>query len=192
MQVFLTNFSFSILIEWNKLLFDVFIPRAWSNLLNAITTHFPTAHIFSAWPVAKHFSEFDSAYWASFPKHVLDTVLANNAAVWPAIGQDVYKRLEDVFVAYPSTSDEVIQALADTGMSVCRPPEHLFRMIEALPDWDYRMLTPERTSDTLRVLSYFFQLTLFLTDLIGQFRFEPPQRASTTAHDYPPILAFIK
>jgi hypothetical protein len=145
------TFEFSILIEWNKLLFDVFIPRAWSHLLETIAIHFQTTPIFSAWPVAKHFTESDSAYWASFPENVLDTVLANDVAVWPVIGQDVYKQLQDVFVSRPGTSEEVTQALAGLGMSVCRPPEHLFRMIEALPNWEHRILTPERTSDMLRV-----------------------------------------
>lgn len=144
-------FLFSILIEWNKLLFDVFIPRAWTHLLKTITIHSPTAPIFSAWPVAQHFTESDSAYWASFPKNVLDTVLGEDATVWPVTGRDAYKRLQDVFVARPSTSDEVIQALADTGMSVCRPPDHLFRMIEALPGWNHRILTPERASTALKV-----------------------------------------
>jgi sacsin len=151
MEVILIMFSFSILIEWNKLLFDVFIPRAWFHFLNTITVHFRTTDIFLAWPVANHFTESDSAYWASFPKNVLDTVLEKGAAVWPVVGQDVYKRLEDVFVARPSTSGEVIQALADTGMSICRPPKHLFHMIEALPMRDHCILTPERASTALRV-----------------------------------------
>ncbi|KAJ2928408.1 hypothetical protein H1R20_g8671, partial [Candolleomyces eurysporus] len=138
-----------ILIEWNKLLFDVFIPRAWTHLLKTITIHSPTAPIFSAWPVAQHFTESDSAYWASFPRNVLNTVLEEDATVWP-VTQNGYKRLQEVFVARPSTSDEVIQALADTGMSVCRPPDHLFRMIEALPKWNHRILTPERASTTLK------------------------------------------
>ncbi|RXW22303.1 hypothetical protein EST38_g3550 [Candolleomyces aberdarensis] len=141
-----------ILIEWNKLLFDVYIPRVWTHLLTTITIHSPTTPIFSAWPVAQHFTESDSAYWASFPNNVLDTVLQTDAIVWPIIGQDVYKRLQDVFVARPNMTDEVVQALADTGMSVCRPPEHLFRMIEALPKWNHhiRILTPESTSTALR------------------------------------------
>ncbi|KAJ2918885.1 hypothetical protein MD484_g1553, partial [Candolleomyces efflorescens] len=141
-----------ILIEWNKLLFDIFIPRAWSQLLRTITLHFPRIDIFSAWPVAKHFTESDSAYWATFPQHVLNTVLENDVAVWPAICQGV-KRLEDVFVASASISDEVVQALVDTGVSVCRPPDHLFAMIMALPRCDHRILTPERASVALRGFS---------------------------------------
>ncbi|RXW22308.1 hypothetical protein EST38_g3561 [Candolleomyces aberdarensis] len=139
-----------ILIEWNKLLFDVFIPRAWYHLLEIIAIHSPTTHIFSAWPMAKHFTESDSAYWASFPKTLLDIVLENDATVWPVIRQDGFKSLQDIFVACASTSDEVLEALADTGMSVCRPPEHLFCMIEASSEWNHRILTPERASTALR------------------------------------------
>ncbi|RXW22295.1 hypothetical protein EST38_g3559 [Candolleomyces aberdarensis] len=140
------------LIEWNKLLFDVFIPRAWTHLLRTLPKHAPTTPHFSAWPVTQHFTESDSAYWGSFPENVLDTVLEEeDATIWPVTGQDVCKRLQDVLLARPSTSDEVIKALADTGMSICRPPDHLFRMMEALPGWNHRILTPERASTELRV-----------------------------------------
>ena len=149
----LTNITFhvSILIEWNKLLFDSFIPHSWSLLLETIPIHFPTTPIFSAWPTAKDFTESDNAYWSSFPMKLIDTILETEAPVWPVVAHDVYKQPRGVFFARPSTSDEVIQALADLGMSICRPPEHLFRMIETLPNWEHRILTPERTSYTLRV-----------------------------------------
>ncbi|KAJ2918884.1 hypothetical protein MD484_g1554, partial [Candolleomyces efflorescens] len=139
-----------ILIEWNKLLFDVFIPRAWLQLLKTITVHFPTTDIFSAWPVTKHFTESDSAYWASFSKNVLDKVVENHAAVWPVVNQDVHEQLKDVFVAGPGTSKDVIHALADTGMKICHPPDHLFRMIEALPEGKRCVLTAECASTELR------------------------------------------
>ncbi|RXW22304.1 hypothetical protein EST38_g3552 [Candolleomyces aberdarensis] len=140
-----------ILIKWNKILFENFIPRAWACLLETLAGLGVPIDILSAWPAAQSFTKCgESVYWASFPENVLKYVIETGAAVWPALGQNNYKDLHNVFFVCSKINDGTSEALARQGLSICRPPAHIFKMVSD-SNWSHQcILTPEHASAALK------------------------------------------
>ncbi|KAF6756618.1 hypothetical protein DFP72DRAFT_893244 [Ephemerocybe angulata] len=140
-----------ILVEWNKILFETFIPRAWSQLLELLATEFPAVSIFSAWPASQSSARSgEAAYWQTLPFDVLKAILANRLPVWPVTGQG-YGRLSDVFIAPPELDISISNALASAGLNICaQVPKHIYEMIRDNHSTRDRVLTPKRAADALR------------------------------------------
>ncbi|KAJ2928409.1 hypothetical protein H1R20_g8672, partial [Candolleomyces eurysporus] len=143
-----------ILIKWNKILFEDFIPRAWVYLLETLAGLGAPIDILSAWPAAQSFTKCgESVYWASFPENVLKYVIETGAAVWPALGQTNYKDLHNVFFVCSKINTGTPEALARQGLSICRPPAHIFKMVSS-SNWSHQcILTPEHASAALQATS---------------------------------------
>ena len=155
----------SILIQWNRLLFEDFIPRAWSQLLDALSRTHPSVDIFTAWPTPQSFSKCgESVYWKSFTEDLLQIVLQEGLPVWPTVGGREYQPLENVLVASPEAPLEVLTALANVGMNVCGPlPDFLFHLVSSTAEWNHRILTPDSAADTLRVSGILSNTTIWLS-----------------------------
>lgn len=76
----------SVLVEWNQLLFDVYIPQAWMYLLSILVDTDGVPDVFKAWPHTQGGQDGDSGYWKDLPMKLLDCVVKSGAAVWPVIG----------------------------------------------------------------------------------------------------------
>ncbi|KAJ2913096.1 hypothetical protein MD484_g7329, partial [Candolleomyces efflorescens] len=140
-----------ILVQWNKILFKVFIPRAWTCLLNTLAELDTSIDILSAWPATQSFTKCgESIYWTSFPENVLKDVIETGAAVWPILEQNGYKDLHNVFFVCSKIKNGAPEALARQGLSICRPPAHIFRLLSESEWKDQCLLTPEHASAALQ------------------------------------------
>ena len=141
----------SVLNEWNWVLFDRFIPKAWANLLSVLTHDFHE-NIFSAWPPLQTVKAFgQSNYWATISRSVLNVVLDQRLAIWPAMYSQTYFDLEHILLVSSDTNESVLRSLSNVGLRLCVPPTHIFALVAAQGNWQHRILTPETAYQALQV-----------------------------------------
>ncbi|KAF6749160.1 hypothetical protein DFP72DRAFT_1143529 [Ephemerocybe angulata] len=118
-----------VLIEWNKFLFEFFIPRAWAHLLEIFTTQIPSVDIFSVWPASQPSTSGQSVYWQKLPQALLQIVCKKDLAVWPnsALGGE-FSTLENVFIAPPTLDQLTVDALAAAEVPICAVPPHVYEL----------------------------------------------------------------
>ncbi|EAU81709.2 hypothetical protein CC1G_02725 [Coprinopsis cinerea okayama7 len=144
-----------LLVEWNKLLFDIFIPRAWGHLLSSLVQTQCGTDVFKAWPLAQSISWCgESIYWNNFPHNVLSSAIEQQAQVWPVHGSSPlsHKILQGVFVATTATPTEVLDILSSLGFSITRPPAYITQMLQS-QDYSNRgvkFLTPDTAATELK------------------------------------------
>ncbi|KAH8096582.1 hypothetical protein BXZ70DRAFT_323958 [Cristinia sonorae] len=104
-----------LLVEWNKALFEVFIPRAWAAALETLATS-PIADIWAAWPPPSQDTPGgDPAYWRHLVANVAQAVVDERREVWPIMGRTTFTKLNDVLVA---TQDDELYFSALTSADV--------------------------------------------------------------------------
>ncbi|PPR03603.1 hypothetical protein CVT24_007592 [Panaeolus cyanescens] len=136
--------------EWNKAIFDVFIPRTWKSFLQFVSQQpqVTTQALFDSWPntIASH-------DWKNVPFRVFESVVASETVIWPLLGDSgvrpVFKSLQDVLVA-KQTEKRVAEALASMGLDIVIPPAYIFDFISrSSHSSDIKLLSPERAHDAL-------------------------------------------
>ncbi|KAH6902619.1 hypothetical protein BKA70DRAFT_1306179 [Coprinopsis sp. MPI-PUGE-AT-0042] len=140
------------LVQWNQLLFDNFIPRAYARLIDVYASSpTPGADIFSVWPMTQSLSKCgESVYWNSFPSRVLQYAVSQDLAVWPVLGTVIPFCLREVFIATSHVSSEVLDVLVSLGMPISKPPAHLIELLTSNCPTGLRMLTPETVAAELK------------------------------------------
>lgn len=139
----------SVIIEWNKLLFDEFIPRAWRFLLEVLIQADGIIDIFRAWPNKQPIAlSGDTVYWRSLPTRLLHFVVSSQSPVWPLYplhkhSPMEYKALDQLMTSQPAVQESVLRSLAIMGLELTQPPAHLVDEIKTLADPRYVILTPE-------------------------------------------------
>ncbi|KAI0071823.1 hypothetical protein K474DRAFT_1712121 [Panus rudis PR-1116 ss-1] len=145
-----------LLIEWNRTLFQVYIPRTWAAHIEQLT---PTLHypqdIFKAWPpTSQESSGGDSAYWNDVAIDVLHHVADEKLAVWPLCedaatpSRDGFGALSDIFVAVEYDSPYV-PALRAAGLKICIVPQAIRDILQySCPQ--ARFLAPHTVHTTLQ------------------------------------------
>lgn len=147
----------SVVIEWNKLLFEEFIPRAWRILLEVLVRVHGIVDVFRAWPNKQPITlSGDTIYWQSLPTRVLHFVVSSGSPVWPvySLQKDSpteYKVLDELMTSQPSIRESVLRSLTMMGLELTRPPVYLVEEIKKLVDSRYVILTPEAAHDALLV-----------------------------------------
>ena len=155
---------FSILVEWNKVLFETFIPKAWARLLEILTTDDQLTEVFRAWPPLQPKATYgDSLAWKTFPSNVFQQVLSSKMAVWPVYGASSFRPLESVLVAPPTIKEEIVAVLSSIGLEITRPPGYIVDIIVA-QEYSKVILTPEVAHTTLLVSCV--EETLFFTHCV--------------------------
>lgn len=148
----LLRLCFSALIEWNRLLFDTYIPQAWAALLEVLVKHDQVENIFNAWPSpqAEVYSG-DYVYWKDLPLHV--TKHALNLQVWPVFGTKPpsYHTAASLLIAEGSVEKNVLSALVHAGLLVAQPPQYLTQIILANFTKKIEILSPEIAHRKLQV-----------------------------------------
>lgn len=146
-----------MVIEWNKLLFDEFIPRAWRLLLEVLVQADGIIDVFRAWPNKQPMTlSGDTVYWQSLPAHVLHFVVSSGSPVWPVYSHHKnspmeYKVLDELMTSQPAIRELVLRSLTTMGLEITRPPAYLVDEIKRLIDPKYVILTPETAHDALLV-----------------------------------------
>ncbi|TCD64785.1 hypothetical protein EIP91_003622 [Steccherinum ochraceum] len=134
-----------LLAEWNKVLFDTFIPRAWASLLHLLAESVPdltTDSFFNAWPPAsQQVSGGDPYDWQDVGLDVLRVLAEKQSPVWPLAVSGDFAPLNDVLVGQEAQTNYLV-ALSKAGVDVTVPPERIVKMmVDAVENC--RMLTPE-------------------------------------------------
>jgi hypothetical protein len=146
----LTRFSwqrFSVLIEWNRLLFNEFIPTAWAKMLPILTKNDHLTDVFSLWPIIDVGS---SLHWRTLPISLLRQVDSMNLAIWPTFGhQTAFDVLSSVLVAF-DIEDRVLLALTEAGLKITSPPNHILEIIH-MTEPHYTPLSPKMAHTALLV-----------------------------------------
>jgi hypothetical protein len=148
-----------VVIEWNKLLFDEFIPRAWRVLLEVLVQADGIMDVFRAWPNKQAMTlSGDTVYWQSLPTRILHFVVSSGSGspVWPVYSllknsPMEYKVLDDLMTSQPSVRESVLRSLTTMGLELTRPPAYLVDEIENLVDPKCVILSPETAHDALLV-----------------------------------------
>ncbi|KAJ3574308.1 hypothetical protein NP233_g1854 [Leucocoprinus birnbaumii] len=132
-------------VEWNRLLFDTYIPRAWAMLLEVLVREDHIPNIFVAWPkIQADVHSGDAMYWKDMPLHVAEHALELN--VWPISGTNppLYQRISSLIVEERSTELEgVVAALVQTGVQITRLPQYLTNIIVNNYMHSIKVLSPQ-------------------------------------------------
>lgn len=144
--------NYSVLVEWNHILFDAFLPRAWAALLKVLLQDDHLEDVFRAWPPRQ--SEVfggDNAYWQPLPAKLLACIVASKAEVWPVIvgspkGGPLphFAELGSVLVASADVDDVTLRALANAGLRITQLPTYIVELLVSseVADIRYTLLSP--------------------------------------------------
>lgn len=146
-----------MVIEWNKLLFHEFIPKAWKVLLEVLIQADGIIDVFRAWPDKQPLTlSGDTVYWQSLPTRLLHFVVSSPSPVWPVYSLHKnslmkYKALDHLMTSQPVIREPVLRSLTTMGLELTRPPAYLVDEIKKLADPTYIILTPETAHHALLV-----------------------------------------
>ncbi|KAG6915771.1 hypothetical protein DXG01_009887 [Tephrocybe rancida] len=138
--------DYHISLEWNKLLFDEYLPRAWMYLLSLLAAS-KIQDIFAAWPPPQKSNQLgDSGYWEKLPENLVAHITQTGCRVWPVFGSaGVFCELGAVLVAGAGEPDRLLDALAATGMKITRPPKAIVNLLRRRRD--VKFLAPALVDD---------------------------------------------
>ena len=147
-----------MVIEWNKLLFDEFIPRAWRFLLEILVQADGIIDVFRAWPSKQPVTRSgDTVYWQSLPTRLLHFVVSSMSPVWPVYSLHKHSPMEykdlDQLMATSQLAirETVLRSLTMMGLELTRLPAYLADEIKKLADRRYVILMPGTAHDALLV-----------------------------------------
>ena len=108
------------------MLFQTFIPRTWSLMLEELVSRGLVSDVFTFWLPERSSGELE-CYYAPLCEQLVNTLVAANAAVWPVYDfQNQFRSIKALVVAPPTEGVCVLQALASVGISLTRPPKYIF------------------------------------------------------------------
>ncbi|KAJ6617959.1 hypothetical protein B0H10DRAFT_1947944 [Mycena sp. CBHHK59/15] len=141
----------SVLVEWNHILFESFLPRTWAALLKVLLQDDLLTDVFRAWPPAQSVVfGGDSAYWQTLPAKLLACIVASKAEVWPVVtgskqtSTPHFADLGSVLVASADIDEATLRALANAGLRVTQLPEYILQLLSngGVADVQYTLLSP--------------------------------------------------
>ncbi|KZP24220.1 hypothetical protein FIBSPDRAFT_1042284 [Athelia psychrophila] len=142
----------SVHVEWNRLLFDTFIPYAWASMLLVLLREDQFIDVFQACPPPQPEKQGgDAGYWKNLPCDLIKTIVEKNLAVWPIIpytSNPSFSGLQSLLVAEESGNKEMLAVLAMAGVKVTQPSTYLKALLEK-SGVTFTPLEPGTTRDTL-------------------------------------------
>ncbi|KAG6839871.1 hypothetical protein C0991_010939 [Blastosporella zonata] len=141
--------DYHISIEWNKLLFDEYLPQSWMCLLSVLAASEEIKDIFAAWPPSQKSNQLgDSGYWEKLPDNLLARIIENNCSVWPVFGlSGVFSVLDDVLVAGAGESDRLLSTLAAMNVKLTKPSNVAVDLLKK--SGSAKFMTPETVYGSL-------------------------------------------
>ncbi|KAG8987990.1 hypothetical protein FRB90_003029, partial [Tulasnella sp. 427] len=117
------------LVEWNRVIFSEFVPKAWASLLQHLVSS-STLDVFTAWPSAVATRDGDPGYWYPPPSRLLEEAATKH--VWPLHGKNrQFGALSGVLVAKEGDRTAPLAELQACNVPVVVVPERVFQLIEA-------------------------------------------------------------
>ena len=131
---------FSILIKWNQLLFDHYIPQAWTFLLKTLVEQCsaegePCSDIFGAWPPqCSSIASGDGLYWKDILPRTFEAAIKSGIKVWPKVssqGRTTFVDLKSsLIVAQGKVDEDVLTVLAELDLQLVQLPENLMNLVD--------------------------------------------------------------
>jgi hypothetical protein len=138
-------------VEWNRVLFDTFIPSAWAHLLPVLIGD-NLGDIFQAWPQSQTLAVTgDARLWERLPVLLLEEVGRRQSAVWPTLGGTRrHLSFNDVAIAADTEDEATLNALTAAGLVITRIPTYIVDLLRHSQLF-HMMLTPLNAHDLLCV-----------------------------------------
>lgn len=157
------------MIEWNRLLFDNYIPRAWVTFLETLANKNEVDNIFLSWPTEQGSlaTSGENFYWGSLPSRVFAFIASSGLSIWPVYrgSHPRYRPLEELIISEPNIPTTVLQTLADIGLQFTCPPQYIVNVIKSARDSRFKILTPDEAHDALLV-SFISKPIIFYTNAL--------------------------
>ena len=139
-----------MLVKWNKLLFDCYIPHAWSYLLKTLAEDVVCKDIFSSWPpCCSSITSGDGIYWRDILQATLKFATQPGLAIWPKISESETTTYVDLksslAVAKDLVRSEVLIPLARVGLTLVQLPQTHMQFL----DNSITKLTPRAARDQI-------------------------------------------
>ncbi|KAM6499278.1 hypothetical protein JOM56_004786 [Amanita muscaria] len=124
-----------VLIKWNRLLFNHYIPQGWGYLLKTLAEEASCSDIFSAWPpYCSSITSGDGIYWQDILPRTFGTVVNSEIKVWPKVsseGSTTYVDLKSsLIVAQGQVDAGVLAVLAALGLTLVQLPQRLLNLVD--------------------------------------------------------------
>ncbi|KAG8925568.1 hypothetical protein FRC01_009980 [Tulasnella sp. 417] len=104
-------------VEWNRIIFARFVPKAWVSLMSYLIATPQGIDVFDTWPSSKDIRADGYGYWPAFPHVLLKEAAAQE--VWTLRSEpSSHKRLGDVLVATTALNLTLMSALEFCGVPV--------------------------------------------------------------------------
>ncbi|KAF8330997.1 hypothetical protein F5887DRAFT_76594 [Amanita rubescens] len=140
-----------VLIKWNSLLFDYYIPQAWSHLLKTLAEDAACKDIIRSWPpYCLSIMAGDGLYWQNILQATLNFAIRSGLAIWPKVSDTNTTRYVDLtsslVVATGELDPDVLIALSRVGLTLVQLPKTHIQFL----DDSITKLTPHVARDQIR------------------------------------------
>ncbi|KAG8972491.1 hypothetical protein FRC05_009844 [Tulasnella sp. 425] len=148
------------LVEWNRVIFSEFVPKAWAALLDHLVTlssanppvlPYSTINVLDAWPGPVASQDGDPGYWYPVPSRLLEE--AADRAVWPLHGKKAqFSALNDVLVAEEGERVAPLAPLEACNVPLVVVPQRVYSLIKTSA-FNKTILSPQTAYPRLKVTS---------------------------------------
>ena len=140
-----------MLIKWNSLLFDHYIPQAWSRLLKTLAEDAACKDIISSWPpYCSSITAGDGLYWQNILQATLNFAIRSGLAIWPTVSDTDTMRYvnltSSLVVARGEVDSDVLIVLSRVGLTLVQLPKTHMQFL----DDSITKLTPHVAQDQIR------------------------------------------
>ncbi|KAG8951930.1 hypothetical protein FRC03_012327 [Tulasnella sp. 419] len=133
----------SFLVFWNRYIFDILLPKAWSHLLHVLVHQ--QIEFFPALPLSAPNTAEVQSYWASVPRKLLQEI--DSAKLW-ATSRGL-EALQSVMLAH-NVDHEVVDILVIAGLSISMVPENVIQWMASSVEYQAAILSPQTVSTYLK------------------------------------------
>ena len=137
-----SNGTSSVLVEWNRVLFDHYLPQTWVLLLlHHVSTSRLSSSTNSIWdlwpPYQPTVTTGDAVYWQGIPGNVLSRAIQSDAKLWPLLDEysaaAKYANLDEALLVSSLEDQHLVHTLLKAGVDLIRPAKHVMDMIQLTP-----------------------------------------------------------
>ncbi|KIY71883.1 hypothetical protein CYLTODRAFT_368523 [Cylindrobasidium torrendii FP15055 ss-10] len=119
-----------LLVEWNLFIFEVAVPRLWTDLLAVLVENKEVDNVWQAWPDPLRARNM---YWEKLPVCLVETISSRDVAVFPRIGVNDqspgYVGMRGSLFERGDVPDNVLQVLATTDFRIVHLPPKVSGLI---------------------------------------------------------------
>ncbi|KAF8205699.1 hypothetical protein K438DRAFT_1818327 [Mycena galopus ATCC 62051] len=131
-----------LLVEWNRAIFNEFLPATWTALLRVLVDEDEVKDIWSAWPVTS-----GSGYWSKILPNLMTRVWDSDVfPLFQNAGRHV--SLSSALIASDDDDINILRALTSAGLAIVKLPQYLRNVLP--PASHNRLLHPISVSDALK------------------------------------------